>query len=108
MMCYACGVQGMSLTKGMLFGKYAIAHNEDKLCVGIDHKYVRCHCTFTISVGLPDNAGRLCWMWHNNPEWRKCVSLEEWLAGMIKPEDCGPAAREDDFAGKQEWIEVIS
>lgn len=96
----------MKLTKGILFEKYNISFNEDEMCSG-DHRYKNCHCVFSISVGLPSETGQLCWKWHDNPDWRKCVSLIEWLSGMICVEDCGPTFYEDDFAGHQDTIHVV-
>lgn len=96
----------MKLTKKLIFDKYQIAFSEDELCRGARKDGV-CHCTFSISVGLPNETGQLCWKWHDNPDWRKCVSIHEWLEGMINLDDCGPSEYEDDFAGHQDTIHVV-
>lgn len=95
-------VQGMKIHRGKLFDKYDVIYHEDLLCKGRP-----CHCTCTVSVGLPSNTIHLYKMWHENADWRRCVTLIEWLENMISEADCGPPSIEDDFAGLQEHAHLL-
>ena len=81
----------------MLFDKYLVVFNDDPDCKGGGG----CYCRLSVSVGLPEDTIFTYRMWHNNLEWRQCVTIFEWLEGMISPDDCGPPEIEDDFAGLQ-------